>query len=156
MSNSPSPCSIRSRWKVSSRWRHPRVCIMEIKCLTTGHTGGTGKTKRNNDWMRTRKNMLRYTERIFGRMGFPRALRAPRGSVLFLALLVSLTPAHAGVTIQSWQAKSGAKVLFVENHDLPMLDVAVHFDAGSRRDIPKRLGRASLTASLMQLGARGM
>ena len=64
--------------------------------------------------------------------------------------------AQAGVSIQSWQAKSGAKVLFVENHDLPMLDVAVHFDAGARRDIPKRLGRASLTAGLMQLGAGGM
>lgn len=100
--------------------------------------------------------MLRYMERIFCMMGFPRVLRAPRGSVLFLALLVSLTPAHAGVTIQSWQAKSGAKVLFVENHDLPMLDVSVQFDAGSRRDIPKRLGRASLTASLMQLGAGGL
>lgn len=79
-------------------------------------------------------------------------------SVVFVAclLILSGTPAHAGVKIQSWEAPSGAKVLFVENHDLPMLDVAVHFDAGSRRDIPKRLGRAALTASLMQLGAGGM
>ena len=78
------------------------------------------------------------------------------GGLLACLLVLFVTPAHAGVKIQSWQAKSGAKVLFVENHDLPMLDVAVHFDAGSRRDIPKRLGRASLTASLMQLGAGGM
>ena len=78
------------------------------------------------------------------------------GGLLACLFVFSATPAHAGVTIQSWQAKSGAKVLFVENHDLPMLDVAVHFDAGSRRDIPKRLGRASLTVSLMQLGAGGL
>ncbi len=78
------------------------------------------------------------------------------GRLLLCLLAFSIVPAHAGVKIQSWKAKSGAKVLFVENHDLPMLDVAVHFDAGSRRDIPKRLGRASLTASLMQLGAGGL
>ncbi|MDP1683018.1 MAG: insulinase family protein, partial [Burkholderiales bacterium] len=78
------------------------------------------------------------------------------GALLACLLMFGLTSAHAGVKIQSWQAKSGARVLFVENHDLPMLDVAVQFDAGSRRDIPKRLGRASLTASLMQLGAGGL
>ena len=78
------------------------------------------------------------------------------GGLLACLFVFSATSAHAGVTIQSWQAKSGAKVLFVENHDLPMLDVAVHFDAGSRRDIDKRLGRASLTVSMLQLGAGGM
>ena len=80
------------------------------------------------------------------------------GCSTFVACLLvfGLTPAHAGVTIQSWQAKSGAKVLFVENHDLPMLDLAVHFDAGSRRDTLNQLGRASLTVSLLQLGAGGL
>jgi len=78
------------------------------------------------------------------------------GGLLACLLVLGITPAHAGVKIQSWQAQSGAKVLFVENHDLPMLDVSVQFDAGSRRDISKRLGRASLTASLMQLGAGGL
>ncbi len=83
-------------------------------------------------------------------------LKIPCGGLLACLLVFGITPAHAGVTIQSWQAKSGAKVLFVENHDLPMLDVAVQFDAGSRRDIPKRLGRASLTVSMLQLGAGGL
>lgn len=100
--------------------------------------------------------MLRYRDKLFCMLWFLRVLRAPRGSVFFLALLVSVTSAHAGVTIQSWQTNSGAKVMFVENHDLPMLDVAVHFDAGSRRDIAKRLGRASLSVSMLQLGAGGM
>lgn len=65
-------------------------------------------------------------------------------------------PAEAGVKIQSWQAKSGAKVLFVENHDLPMLDIAVQVDAGSRRDSTALAGRAALVVSLLQLGAAGL
>ena len=73
-------------------------------------------------------------------------------SILFL----SVAPAHAGVQIQHWQAKSGAKVLFVENHDLPMLYVAVQVDAGSRRDTAQTAGRASMTVGMMQLGAGGM
>jgi zinc protease len=72
------------------------------------------------------------------------------------ALFLTALPAHAGVQIQHWQAKSGAKVLFVENHDLPMLDVAVQVDAGSRRDTPEKAGRASMTVGMMQLGAGGM
>ena len=77
---------------------------------------------------------------------------------LCLAALLSLTalPALAGVKIQSWQAKSGAKVLFIENHDLPMLDVAVQVDAGSRRDSSERAGRASMVVAMLQLGAAGL
>ncbi len=71
-------------------------------------------------------------------------------------LALTALPAQAGVKIQSWQAKSGAKVLFVVNHDLPMLDVAVHLDAGSRRDSPALAGRAALVAGMMQLGAGGL
>ena len=72
------------------------------------------------------------------------------------ALFLTTLPAHAGVQIQHWQAKSGAKVLFVENHDLPMLDVSVKVDAGSRRDTPETTGHAGMTVGLMQLGAGGM
>lgn len=64
--------------------------------------------------------------------------------------------AHAGVEIQHWQAKSGAKVLFVENHDLPMLDVAAWFDAGSRRDVAEKSGRAGLVSDMLERGAGGM
>ncbi len=63
---------------------------------------------------------------------------------------------QAGVDIQHWQAASGARVLFVENHDLPMLDVAVWFDAGSRRDTPATAGRAWLVSHLLQRGAGGL
>jgi zinc protease len=66
--------------------------------------------------------------------------------------LVSL-PAWAGLNIQHWVTPQGARVYFVENHDLPMLDVSVDFAAGSARDTRERAGLASLTRHLMTLGA---
>lgn len=82
---------------------------------------------------------------------------------MFLARLLLLgftaffmAGASAGVTIQDWRTSTGARVLFVENHDLPMLDVAVWFDAGSRRDTPALAGRAALVSRLLQLGAGGL
>jgi zinc protease len=47
-------------------------------------------------------------------------------------------------------------VLFVESHDLPMLDVSVELPAGSARDTPATSGLANLTLRLMRLGANGM
>jgi zinc protease len=58
--------------------------------------------------------------------------------------------------IQHWQAGSGARVYFVENHDLPMLDVAVNFAAGSGFDTAEKSGLAGLTHGLLDLGAEGM
>ena len=73
----------------------------------------------------------------------------------FLALSFSLL-AHAGLPIQHWQSASGAQVYFVENHDLPILDLSVSFDAGSSRDTPETAGLASMTAGLLSLGAGGL
>lgn len=57
-----------------------------------------------------------------------------------------------GLTIQSWQSKQGARVLFVPASQLPMLDVRVVFDAGSARDGDKA-GLASMTSLLLDNGA---
>ena len=38
------------------------------------------------------------------------------------------------VNIQSWNTGKGARVLFVESHEVPMLDIRLVFDAGSARD----------------------
>jgi zinc protease len=71
---------------------------------------------------------------------------------LFFTLLVS--PAvWAGLNIQHWTTPQGARVYFVENHDLPMLDVSVDFSAGSARDSKQKSGLANLTRHLMGLGA---
>ena len=72
--------------------------------------------------------------------------------LLALASLVAAS-AHATLPIQQWQTTSGARVLFVETHDLPMLDIAVDFPAGSSRDAPEKSGVASLTLGLMRSGA---
>lgn len=69
-----------------------------------------------------------------------------------LAFCVALS-ASAGMNIQSWQTSQGARVLFVENHDLPMLDVSVDFAAGSARDSREKSGLANLTRHMMGLGA---
>ena len=81
----------------------------------------------------------------------------PRFKPLLLLCLILLAPlAEAGPTIQSWTAPSGAKVLFVENHSLPMLDVEVDFAAGSSLDPQGQSGLASVTHALLDLGVQGM
>lgn len=61
--------------------------------------------------------------------------------------------AHATLPIQHWQTASGARVLFVENHDMPMIDIRVDFAAGSSRDTAKTSGLAGMTRYMMTRGA---
>lgn len=69
---------------------------------------------------------------------------------VFLAFLSGL--AQAGVQIQHWVSPTGAKVYFVESHDLPILDVQVDFAAGGAREPADQAGLASLAAGLLQAG----
>ncbi|MDX8379759.1 MAG: pitrilysin family protein [Gallionella sp.] len=71
-----------------------------------------------------------------------------------IALCCVTVVANAIPQIQHWQSASGAKVLFVENHDIPMLDVAVNVPAGSAYD--RKSGVASMTHNLLDLGAKGL
>src|SRR5215813_5818494 len=77
-------------------------------------------------------------------------------SMLLALLFASAGPGEAALRIQSWTAPSGASVLFVENHDLAMLDVSVELPAGSARDARETSGLANLTLRLMRLGADGL
>ena len=74
------------------------------------------------------------------------------------ALVLSLAAGIAFATpqIQHWQAPSGARVYFVEDHGLPMLDVAVDFAAGSGFDVAGKVGVASLTYGMLDLGAQDL
>jgi zinc protease len=74
--------------------------------------------------------------------------------ILFFALFVST--ANAAVKIQHWQTSSGSDVYFVENHDLPIIDLAVNFPAGSARDSKATSGAAGVTRYIMTLGADGL
>lgn len=78
------------------------------------------------------------------------------GLGLAAAALAAAVPARALLPIQNWQTSGGAQVYFVENHDLPMLDVSVEFPAGAGHDRPAKSGVASMTQRLLRSGADGM
>ncbi len=75
--------------------------------------------------------------------------------VLFFIGFFSLS-ANAALKINHWQTAAGSEVYFVENHDLPIIDIAVNFPAGSARDTKEKSGIAGVTRYMMTLGADGM
>ena len=80
---------------------------------------------------------------------------AERWLLGLLALALS-APAGAILPIQHWETAGGARVYFVENHDLPMLDLSVEFPAGAAYDTAEKSGAAAMTNRLLRLGADGM
>ncbi|MFM2238739.1 MAG: hypothetical protein RJA69_113 [Pseudomonadota bacterium] len=70
-----------------------------------------------------------------------------------LLALASLS-AQAGLPIQRWTASNQAEVLLIESPALPMVDIQIDFDAGSRRDPATQAGLASAVAALMSKGVR--
>ncbi len=77
-------------------------------------------------------------------------------SLLLLSSLLLSAVSHAALDIQHWQTSQGTRVYFVENHDLPIIDLKIVFAAGSAYDSADTNGVAGLTAYLMKLGAAGM
>lgn len=67
-----------------------------------------------------------------------------------------MAQAQAALTIQHWQTPQGAQVIFVESHEIPMLDVTVDFPAGSGYDPEGKAGLAHLTQGLLDQGAGGL
>lgn len=85
------------------------------------------------------------------------AYRPAAACMLACALLCGLAaPVRAGITIEHWQTRGGARVYFVESRELPMLDVSVQFPAGSSRDRPETSGVANLTLLTLRAGANGL
>jgi zinc protease len=74
----------------------------------------------------------------------------------FLAAGLIVTSAHALPPIQSFELDNGARVLFVEAHELAMVQLNIAFDAGAARDPRARRGLARLTNGLLDEGAGGM
>jgi zinc protease len=62
--------------------------------------------------------------------------------------------AQAALPIQHWTQPSGARVYLVESHAIPMVDVQIDLDAGSRRDPAAQAGLASVMAGQMASGMR--
>ncbi|MCW5574525.1 MAG: insulinase family protein [Burkholderiales bacterium] len=83
-------------------------------------------------------------------------MRTGLARIAAAALLCLAQQAFAILPIEQWQSPSGAKVLFVANRDLPMLDVSVDFPAGSAYDTREKSGAAAMTRGLLRLGADGL
>lgn len=60
---------------------------------------------------------------------------------------------QATLPIEQWTTSKGTRVLFVRADAIPMIDIAIHFDAGGRHSAADRAGLASLTASLLDAGS---
>jgi zinc protease len=77
--------------------------------------------------------------------------------LLGAAALFTSQSALAAIPIQSWTQANGAKVFLVEAQGIPMVDVQIDFDAGSRRDPADKAGLAGVTAGMTSKGiqARG-
>ena len=74
------------------------------------------------------------------------------GAMGFLGL-VGLR-ANAALPIEHWTLSNGAKVYLVSTDALPIVDVQVDFDAGSRFDPAAQAGLAGVTASMAEKGVR--
>jgi zinc protease len=78
-------------------------------------------------------------------------------ALLLFVVLPFLSPVvRADIAIEHWQTQSGARVYFVSTRALPILDVQLDFAAGSIFDPPGKTGVASLTHTLLDLGADGL
>lgn len=73
---------------------------------------------------------------------------------LAAALLLGLSAAHAAIPIEHWTQANGAQVFLVPSPAIPMVDVQIDFDAGSRRDPAAQAGLASATARMAGKGVR--
>lgn len=58
----------------------------------------------------------------------------------------------AAIPIEHWTQASGVQVYLVPSPAIPMVDVQIDFDAGSRRDPPEQAGLASVSASMAAKG----
>ncbi len=70
------------------------------------------------------------------------------------ALMLAGSGALAALPIQHWTQPSGARVYLVESHAIPMVDMQIDLDAGSRRDPALKAGLASVMVGQISNGLR--
>ena len=75
-------------------------------------------------------------------------------TLLCLALALAGAAAQAAVPIEHWTLPSGAKIYLAATDALPIVDVQIDFDAGSRRDPAAQSGLAGVTAGMVEKGIR--
>lgn len=75
------------------------------------------------------------------------------------ALLLPLVPGAGAVAssqIEHWTTDNGARVYFVETHQIPMVQFALGFDAGSARDPETLPGLSYMVKNMLEEGAGDM
>ena len=75
-------------------------------------------------------------------------------ALLALLWLWVAAPAQASLQLHHWTQPSGARVWLAESPAIPMVDVQIDFDAGSRRDPAAQAGLAAASASMLSRGLR--
>jgi len=80
----------------------------------------------------------------------------PIKTFLITILIFFSNFASANLNIQHWESNNQARIYFIENHDLPIVDINVDFRAGSVKDTKQKSGLASLTNHMMVLGSGGV
>src|SRR5215831_10941162 len=71
-----------------------------------------------------------------------------------LCLIVFTASASNAPEIKRTKLNNGAVLLVSEQHQLPMVSIAIAFDAGSRRDPTGKEGLAELTAASLEQGTK--
>lgn len=75
-------------------------------------------------------------------------------TLLGLAALAWAAVAQAAIPIQHWTHPSGARVYLVSSPGIPMVDVQIDLDGGSRREPEGKTGLAGATADMLDAGVR--
>ena len=78
-----------------------------------------------------------------------------RCAAVALSLAVFAHPAGATPKVEHWVLDSGVRVYYVHAPQIPMVDIALKFDAGGVRS-PDKAGLADFTAHMLKAGADGM
>lgn len=76
------------------------------------------------------------------------------GAVIASTALLAALSAQAAIPIQHWTLANGAKVYLAATDALPIVDVQIDVDAGSRRDPAAQAGLASASAGMVAKGVR--
>jgi zinc protease len=97
-------------------------------------------------------------QRIKNTMKFiaAQAVNTPATAIftIILSTLFGINSAFAAIPIENWTQPSGAQVFLVQSPAIPMVDVQIDFDAGSRRDPADKAGLASVTAMMLSKGVK--
>lgn len=73
-------------------------------------------------------------------------------TICAFALGVSMVNAYAVTPIEHWQQPNGTSIWLASSMGIPMVDVHIEFDRGTRRDPEGKMGLSSLAASLASKG----